>query len=442
MIVETNDKSKNVNINNVPDYKDGIEVTSLDGFLKIIAGLNADKSSPDAKLYYRGQEVEYWTVEPSIFRNNMLSVEHKLMLQPLRKLPFEFSGLKNELDVFQKYQHYQMCTRLLDITENPMVALYFACQSHGEEKYINDSDCEEYKRHKIDGDEVISRAYDIEPDGIVFFREEDSPVMPESTVVKMILALAKYDLGTENKISAVLDYLCRMNIIDEPTKRKYLMRPGIMSFVEMLQGTCLVLPTVSNERLKNQSGAFLLPGKFNFNIESSNIEAGTVEKARCNLRDEFASAYIYIPGECKQAILEELNNCNINKATLFPELEHQLEYIKEEEKRFTRLVSYFEKFAGFIDNPSIVAEEVAYDLKPLEREMVAKIVSDQIAKVDEIDMIVNIIMEQEKVIDWKTKNSSISKLKMDIARLLLNTEEYKSDAKVLADEIVSKVMIL
>ena len=42
--------------------------------------------------------------------------------------------------------------------------------------------------------------------------------------------------------------------------------------------------------------------------------------------------FFYISGENKAAILEELDTYNINEATLFPELEHHLSYIKNKKE--------------------------------------------------------------------------------------------------------------
>lgn len=54
----------------------------------------------------------------------MLSIEHNLMQIPLQRIPMEFKDFDNMFDIMAKYQHYGMCTRLLDLTTNPLVALY------------------------------------------------------------------------------------------------------------------------------------------------------------------------------------------------------------------------------------------------------------------------------------------------------------------------------
>ena len=91
-------------------------------------------------------EIEFWDIEPSIFRDDMLSIEHKLMQIPLQKSPTEFRDLNSMFDIMTKYQHYGMCTRLLDLTTNPLVALYFACKKHGVVKYDTEDGEEEKER--------------------------------------------------------------------------------------------------------------------------------------------------------------------------------------------------------------------------------------------------------------------------------------------------------
>ncbi|MBO6179861.1 MAG: FRG domain-containing protein [Selenomonadaceae bacterium] len=92
------------------------------------------KDGRNDTLFFRGQKTNFWKVQPSIFRDDCLAVEHELMQQPLIHVPNEFSKDMELFEVMAKYQHYGMCTRLLDLTTNPLVALYFACNSYGKVK--------------------------------------------------------------------------------------------------------------------------------------------------------------------------------------------------------------------------------------------------------------------------------------------------------------------
>ena len=121
-------------------------IDSVSSFIEMIKQVKETKEAQDGtstELYFRGQETEFWDIEPSIFRDDMLSIEHKLMQIPLQKSPTEFRDLNSMFDIMTKYQHYGMCTRLLDLTTNPLVALYFACKKHGAVKYVTEDGEEE-----------------------------------------------------------------------------------------------------------------------------------------------------------------------------------------------------------------------------------------------------------------------------------------------------------
>lgn len=59
------------------------------------------------------------------------------------------------------------------------------------------------------------------------------------------------------------------------------------------------------------------------------------------MRSEFDDNYFYVLGENKNLILKELDLLGINESTLFPELEHQLNYIKFIHQDQTHPVSDF-----------------------------------------------------------------------------------------------------
>lgn len=86
-----------------------------------------------AETFYRGHADESWNLIPSIFRTpNGIKKEHLLFRDMVAHVPQDFSECKSALDYLVQMQHYGLPTRLLDVTTNPLVALYFACQPAGD----------------------------------------------------------------------------------------------------------------------------------------------------------------------------------------------------------------------------------------------------------------------------------------------------------------------
>ena len=103
------------------------EVTSVSDFIETVVLLNKEAG---AEVFYRGHADESWELKPSIFRKpNGVEIEHRLFRDMVAHTPQSFSGCKSALDYLVQMQHYELPTRLLDVSTNPLVALYFACQS-------------------------------------------------------------------------------------------------------------------------------------------------------------------------------------------------------------------------------------------------------------------------------------------------------------------------
>lgn len=399
------------------DESNVILIDSVSSFIEKIKQVKEMKESEDGtstELYFRGQETEFWDIEPSIFRDDMLSIEHKLMQIPLQKSPTEFRDLNSMFDIMTKYQHYGMCTRLLDLTTNPLVALYFACKKHGMEKYVTE-----------DGD------VEKEPYGIIYYTDKYYPSQSTDIEVQIVSALASYDLEKENTLLEVLERLYYDQIIDEKTKSNWLKNYG--EFVKIIQNNYMVMPTYTNERLRKQSGVFLLTSLFSFNKEYE-VEKSVISKAKGKLREEFNDECFYISGENKEAILKELDLYNINEATLFPELEHQLSYIKYANRNQVNPVTDFMKYE---EDSTSTMQDIGAKQPELEQYIIDNF-TDKLKEIignDDVKEVLDII-KNHFTVDWYKRKSVLSKMKMSLTGYYFTRGLFKEDAKQKAEQIM------
>lgn len=399
------------------DESNIILIDSVSSFIEKIKQVKEMKESEDGtstELYLRGQETEFWDIEPSIFRDDMLSIEHKLMQIPLQKSPTEFRDLNSMFDIMTKYQHYGMCTRLLDLTTNPLVALYFACKKHGMEKYVTE-----------DGD------VEKEPYGIIYYTDKYYPSQSTDLEVQIVSALASYDLEKENTLLEVLERLYYDQIIDEKTKSNWLKNYG--EFVKIIQNNYMVMPTYTNERLRKQSGVFLLTSLFSFNKEYE-AEKSVISKAKGKLREEFNDECFYISGENKEAILKELDLYNINEATLFPELEHQLSYIKYANRNQVNPVTDFMKYE---EDSTSTMQDIGTKQPELEQYIIDNF-TDRFKENIENDDVKEVldIIKNHFTVDWYKRKPVLSKMKMSLTGYYFTRGLFKEDAKQKSEQIM------
>ena len=108
-----------------------IQVNSVSEFIEKIVQLDNKEGT---EIFYRGHANRDWELLPSIFRTpNGVEKEHLLFRDMVAHKPQSFSECKSALDYLVQMQHYGLPTRLLDMTTNPLVALYFACEQAGDD---------------------------------------------------------------------------------------------------------------------------------------------------------------------------------------------------------------------------------------------------------------------------------------------------------------------
>jgi hypothetical protein len=103
-------------------------VRNLREFMKVIIGRSTD---PDHVTAYRGLSDCNYISQPSVFRETInREQEHILLRELIAAHPEDFAADLTSLEQLVRMQHYALPTRLLDVTWNPLVALYFAAQEN------------------------------------------------------------------------------------------------------------------------------------------------------------------------------------------------------------------------------------------------------------------------------------------------------------------------
>lgn len=400
-------------------------ITSVKAFVDAIFSLRkGDPSDPDKEFrgqnaeewFFRGQKNSSWDVLPYIFRDEnlaSLTFEHMLIERAQRQNPVEFRECSNNLELLTKLQHYGLGTRLLDVTLNPLVALYFATEESGE--YIENKNTQySYREH----------------DGAVYYRLTNGCSL-QDLQIRIALAVPFYEFGKSMSLETLCERLEDDNVITLSEKNR-LTADDYSGIIRILQTNSFTMSSNSNVRLIQQRGAFLLAPAIN--IKSVNeVKTSILSKAKVNLANEFEGRFI-IPSNSKREIREDLDFFNVNEATLFPELEHQMLYIQGQFKQSVGTVEDYRQYVRItsMDKP------IDYNRKPPDVEdILTKVLP--VTKGENYRDIKGVIDSTISIIDWNRKERVMSELRRSLTRLL--SDKFSAvDAKSKAAQIVEELL--
>lgn len=267
--------------------------SSVSGVSSFISSL---KKNNDTLIFYRGHGNPNYTLRPSIMRTTSLQEnESKLYNELLINCPEDFEKCHTHLEKLVKMQHYGLPTRLLDITRNLLVALFFACES----------------QTQTYGELVLITAKHTE----IKYPQSDTISILASLPVfspqkqREFFSLAKDTHISNSQFNAEIPRLIHEVRLEKPAFQPEINKEDILN-------SYIVYALKNNSRIVKQDGAFILCGLDN--------RDGFLEKFRYSHNGKKVIILI----KEKKKILEQLETFSINRASLFPEIECVSEYLR------------------------------------------------------------------------------------------------------------------
>ena len=249
----------------------------------------------ETQVFYRGVNKIYRETPhiPSIYYpGGFIENEDKIFKEAISFFPEELLAQRTTVEKLIIMQHYRFPTRILDISKNPLIALFFACFPDSKEETL-----------KKDG---MVYQFNVPKKEIKYCDSDTVSVIAnlcKRPIDFSIRDIYHLDRDKFNKEDEIL-YLVH-EIRDEKTYFHGLVIPKDINSVVCLR------PRMNNPRIVRQDGYFFL---FGIHFEKKNC-------AKLN-PDWIDDKKLLIPHDAKQKILEELNILNINEAFVFPDYEH------------------------------------------------------------------------------------------------------------------------
>jgi hypothetical protein len=318
-----------------------ITVQSLSQFIDYII---SESVHYDHEIFWRGHSDRNYKQVPNIYRktSRLVGKEDLILKEAEIRHPEDFSKRSSSFEKLALMQHYEFPTRLLDVTENPLVALYFACKTN--HKKIGEVVRFGIKRDSVkyyDSDlvSVLSALSCIPParfDGLNQELQEritgsQSPSLREikkrlaqNTLQTPVATLAKY-LAGKNRPQHIKDIL--LEIFNQCSLVDFLVH---QVKAEKAHFKRQVLPQhfhdcvacakskYDSRRIAAQQGAFLLFGiKDGEKLKPAAIDEDVIEISR-----------ITIANSSKPLLLKQLEKLGVSDDRMFPELTYSAKAIK------------------------------------------------------------------------------------------------------------------
>ena len=262
------------------------KVASIHSFLECIKTHQELHCSDDEMLFFRGLTDNKYDLKPSAFRQGKGETESNAYHDIMMEYPEQFSK-KEHLSNLVKMQHYGLRTRLLDVSRNPLISLYFACE----------------QKPSVNGK-------------VVAFKVKKSEVLHHNSDKALMLAcIPAFSDEEQQQIKEFCekypDIITDDKIKDNAVMKRFLheIRSEFPAFETAIIGKDLlknyfVATYKDNQRMKVQDGAFVICGL--------KKDVTDLDKRAVNIEIDYLA---------KKDILKDLKMLGIANNTVYPDFE-------------------------------------------------------------------------------------------------------------------------
>ncbi len=269
---------------------------SVERFLELLYSSPAKEGT---ETFFRGHSDASYELTPSLLRKwdngdwQVMPSEERLCKELLIAHHDEFQGDQYCFDRLVRMQHYGLPTRLLDISGNPLVALFFACSCKPEQL-------------EIDGEVIV---FQVVSDGVKYY---DSDTVSCLSNLSNLTYAQKNDIDLSLNLGAFNATNVAGKLLHHIKSEKGFFEARIVP--DDLRAIVCVKAKRTNTRIKSQSGAFLL-----FGHEAALPDAGQdgIEISRVTIKN-------------KTHILSQLDRININATTVYPSIDQTAVHLRHQ----------------------------------------------------------------------------------------------------------------
>ena len=290
------------------------DIRSISDMMRL---LDTFPRSPARNLYYRGESKIHPTMSPKIMRGNGTLVDYEgvMLADMLRERPEEFVDATTSFMQWMKAQHYGLPTRFLDVSENPLVGLFFSCWENLE-----------------DDGRLIVFSMPNGPDGFVVNHDSynaslisNYAKLANKSQSHLSQYMTHYLVQDPKGVGDIIPELLHLhNLIlkdhptDDPTVRTD--DGGIEMNVKYLSRIFAITPPRAMDRVRSQHGAFITSGTCN-DMGNKIFYANSVIDSTDGIQLIEPPICYRVPRKWKKRILEQLAAVCVTEPILFPGLQ-------------------------------------------------------------------------------------------------------------------------